>query len=413
MTKQIRLLLILISCWITVYPYFDNRFLFPLNERITWRTKDKLSRFNVGAFFMTGDEARDEHYDIRLPDLGGQYDLAKINAAMNLVGITNPYYLTEWETLELPYVCNGKIRATGMDLAFEYGFNKHFSIGVATSIMHVNTRYDYRISDTAKTNLGICNGTTFYPGREWALEQARLNSNVLLGLNSGQWSATGLSDTELYVRVGTIKEYLWKFRQFDISLWLGALLPTGEKMSLSAQSAVPFGGNGHYGMFARGELALELTDDVFFGFWLYLSKRFSKIACHRMPMASEPLQYGVLVDQAKVDPGFSVAFSPYLIWDDIQDGFGAYGGYTYVQHTRDHWFYSGTTYCPKLNRLCDASKWINGYFTIGIDYDFTKGVTIREYGPRFYFDFTLPTTMFDSKCVFKTYRISLGMEFHF
>ena len=413
MSKQTRVLLVLLSCWTTLFPYFDNRFLFPLNERITWRTKDKPSRFNAGAFFMTADEARDEHFDIRLPDLGGQYDLAKLNTAMNMVGITNPYYLTEWTTIELPYVCNGKLRATGFDCELEYAFTDHISAGAAISVMHVNSRYDYRVSDKAKQNIAIVQGSSSYPGREWALEQARLNANKLLGLNAGQWSATGVSDTQLYVRIGTIKDYLWKFKQFDLSFWLGALLPTGSKRNIYAQSAVPFGGDGHYGIFLQGELALELTDDAFFGLWLYTSKRFARTALHRMPMCKEALQYGVLVDNAKVDPGFTFAFSPYVIWDDIQDGFGAYGGYTFVAHLRDHWTYYSSTYHPQLSRLCDNSKWNNGYFTFGLDYDFTKGVVIREYGPRFYFDFTIPTQMFDSKNVLKTYRISLGMEFHF
>jgi hypothetical protein len=412
MSKQIRVLLVL-SCWTSIFSYFDNRFLFPLNERITWRTKDKPSRFNAGAFFMTADEARDEHYDIRLPDLGGQYDLARLNVAMKMVGINNPYYLTEWETIELPYVCNGKLRATGFDCAFEYGFTDHISVGAAVSVMHVNSRYDYKVSDKAKQNIAIVKGASSYPGREWALEQARLNSNKLLGLNAGQWSATGLSDSELYLRIGTIKNYVWKFRQLDLSLWAGALLPTGDKRNIYAQSAVPFGGDGHYGVFLQGEMALELTDDIFFGLWLYTSKRFSNIALRRMPMGKEALQYGVLIDRAKVDLGFTFAVSPYLMWDDIQDGFGAYGGYTFVAHLRDDWSYYGSVYHPCLNRLSDNSKWNNGYFTVGVDYDFTKGVAIREYGPRFYFDFTIPTQLFDSKNVLKTYRISLGMEFHF
>ncbi len=406
-------LLLLVSYCSFESAYFDNRFLFPLNYQTVARTREKPSRLNTDIFFMTADEARNDYCDIRLPDLGGTYDLAKLNKAMKMVGITNPLFLSEWETSELPYVCNGKIRATGFDFACEYGFNEHIAVGGALSLMHVSTRYDYCVSNEAKKNLVICRGSEYFPGREQALEEARLNSNKLLCLNAGQWSATGLSDTELYLRFGTIKDYLWKFKQFDASVRVGAILPTGELRSLGAQSSIPFGGNGHYGAFLQGEIALELTDDIFFGFWLYGSKRFTKTSMQRMPMDCEALQYGVLVDCAQVTPGWSIACSPYVLFDDIQDGFGAYAGYTYIHHFKDGWRYNGTTYCPNLNRLYDASDWTNGFFTIGIDYDFTKGVTIREYGPRVYFDFTLPTDMFSSQWVPKTYRINLGIEFHF
>jgi len=413
MITRIRFILLAITYCSVIHSYIDNRFLFPFNSQITWRTREKLSRINADIFFMFADEALDEHCTINLPDLGGPYDLAKLNAAMNLVGITNPLYLTEWDTLELPYVSSGKVRAIGFDFSCEYGFNEHIAMGLSFSLMHVHTRYDYYVTDKAKKNLVICSDSNTYPGRERALEQARLNANKLLCLNAGQWGVTGLSDTELYLRVGAIKDYFWKFQQLDASFWIGAIFPTGEKRSIYAQSSIPFGGNGHYGIFAKGELALELTDDVLFGLWLYGSKRFSKSAIHRMPMGCEPLQFGVLVDRATVDPGCTFAFSPYLIWDDIQDGFGAYAGYTFVHHFKDEWRYTVREYLPKLNRLGDASEWTNGFFTIGIDYDFTKSVTIREYGPRIYFDFTLPTEMIDSKWVAKTYRITLGMAFHF
>jgi len=412
MIKQIRIVLAVTYC-AALHSYFDNRFLFPFNSHIAWRTAEKPSRINAGVFFMTADEARGDHGDISLPDLGCQYDLAKLNSAMNSVGITNPLYLTEWQTSELPYVGSGIIRGMGLELGTEYGFNKHIAVGFSLALMHVQTEYDYCISDTAKENLVICKNNTFYPGRERALEQARLNANKLLCLNAGQWSSTGLSDTELFVRIGTIEDYLWKFRQVDASLWLGAILPTGEPRNICAQSSIPFGGNGHYGVFAKGELAFELTDDLFVGVWLYGSKRFSKTKLRRMPMNSEALQFGVLVDRATVDPGFTLAFSPYIMWDDIQDGFGAYAGYTFVHHYKDQWRYRAKTYVPKLSRLSDASVWTNGFFTVGIDYDFTKGLVIREYGPRIFFDFTLPTEMFDSKWVSKTHKIVLGIEFQF
>ena len=129
-------------------------------------------------------------------------------------------------------------------------------------------------------------------------------------------------------------------------------------------------------------------------------------------MDRETLSFGVLVDRALVNPGFTIGVSPYIIFDDIQDGFGAYLGYACVYHCQDKWYYAGS-YVPKLARLREVSNWINEFFTIGIDYDTTKTPRIREYGPRVFFDWTIPTNIFASRWVAKNHRISLGIEFHF
>jgi hypothetical protein len=393
--------------------YFDNRFLFPMNERISWRTQDKVSRVNAGAFFMTGKEARNESGDtVWGSDLGGKFDLCDLNVAMNLAGLKNPKYLTEWYAVEVPYAMRGKINAVGGDLAFEYGFNRHFALGAGISLLHVSTKYDLYITQKTRNVLFIEQGVEAFTGREMAVEQARLQANKVLGLDAGQWSATGFSDTDIYARIGNIKDYVWYFRQLDLSFYVGCILPTGEKQNLYAPSSVPFGGNGHYGMFGRVELAAEVTDDAFLGLWLYLSKRFTKTQLHRMPSKDEHLQYGAIVDRAKVNPGVTFGVSPYLIWDGIQSGFGAYTSYTFIHHTKDCWTNCGK-FAPNLSRLEKLSTWTNEFFTFGVDYDFTKTDVVKEYGPRLYFDFVWPSNIFGAKNVAKTYKVSLGMEFHF
>ncbi len=393
--------------------YIDNPILFPFHERLSWRTNDKLSRMSSSIFFMTADEARNcDGAPIDLPDIGGCFDLAYLNKAMNMVGITNPLYLSEWSTLELPYSSYGKLRTTGIDFMLEYAISKKFSVGAALSLMHVHGRCDYCITGKAKTNVAIINGNEVYPGYEFELERARLNANNLLGINAGEWGHTGLSDLELFVRYGTIKDFLWKFKQVDLNAMLGLVLPTGIRRNIYSPASVAVGGNGHTGIYGQLEGECELTDDLFLGLWLNLSKRFSKVQVHRMPMDREALSFGVLVDRALVNSGFTIGVSPYIIFDDIQDGFGAYFGYAYVYHFQDKWNYSGL-YTPKLARLREVSNWINEFFTIGIDYDTTKTPRIREYGPRVFFEWTIPTDIFSSRWVAKTHRISLGIEFHF
>jgi hypothetical protein len=393
--------------------YYDNQFLFPMQEHITWRTLNKLSCARGSVFFMTADEARDCNGEpIELSDLGGCFDLARLNKAMNAIGITNPLYLSEWSTQELPYRTYGKLRATGADFVLEYAPVHWFSLGAAFTLMHVSGRIDYCVTTKAQQNLSIIQGNQVFPGRESELERARLNANTLLGINPGQWAQTGLGDIELFTRWGTIKEYWWKFKQVDLNLLLDLILPTGTPRAIGAPASVAFGWNGHTGVSARLEGVAEVTDDCFLGLWVLACKRLSKTQCARMPMGDEPLNYGVLVDRATVNPGATVGFSLYLLADDIQDGFGAYGAYTLFYHCKDCWRYCGS-YTPRLDRLSLESEWINEFFTLGLDYDFTKTPTIREYAPRVFFDWTLPTNIFAARRIPKNHRISLGIEFHF
>lgn len=396
-----------------VQAYLDNQMLFPFHARITWRTNDKLSQVSSSIFFMTAHVGRDCYGNpIDLAEMGGCFDLAKLNKAMNMVDIYNPLFLSEWNTSELPYRSYGKLRSTGIDFMLEYALNKRFSVGGALSLMHADGRYDYCVTSKAKTNLKICNGNQAYPGQEFALERARLNANVLMGINPGQWSDTGLSDMELFIRYGHIKEYWLKSKQLDINGLLGVIVPTSPTRAINAPAAVPFGGDGHLGLYAQVEVAGELTDDLFLGAWVYACKRLAKTQIHRMPMDCEPLNYGVLIAPARVNPGATIGFSPYVIFDDIQDGFGAYASYTFLYHFTDKWAYTGT-YSPKLNRICQESQWINEYFDLGIDFDVTKSPYMREYGPRVFFDFTLPTNIFSARRVAENYRVSLGVAFHF
>jgi len=395
------------------HAYIDTYIAFPFQERISWRTPDKMSLVRGSVFFMTADEARNcDGVPIELPELGGEFDLVRLNTAMQTVGITNPLFLSEWSTLELPYRTEGKQRVTGFDFIVEYALSKHVSLGAACSLMHMHGRCNYCVTSKAQQQVGICSGGRLYPGREFDLERARLNANSLLGICAGEWNETGLSDTELYIRAGSINEYSWKFKQVDLSGQLGIILPTGIKKNIYSPASVAAGGNGHLGFYVRFDGELELTDDTFLGLWLNLTKRLPKTQLQRMPINCEQLAFGVLVDRAWVNPGCTIGISPYVLVDDIQDGFGMYGAYMIAYHFEDQWRYNGT-YSPRLCRLGEASKWINEYFTLGLNYDSTKTPRIREYGPRVFFEWTLPTDIFAARRVAKNHRITLGVEFHF
>lgn len=393
--------------------YLDNKYLFPINRHLTILPTQRRSLAQVGIFFMTADSARNCNGEtVFLPALEGCYDLAKINTAMQSVGLSNPYYLSDWTRSEIPFQNFGKLRGTGIDWSLEYAFSTHWSAGAAFTFLHCSTRYNYRLTNQTKENLAIISGNNYYPGRERSFEQARLGVNQTLNLQAGQWSGSGMGDTELFIRFDTRDEYWWKLKQIDLNLILGCIAPTGKCYQLYQPASIPFGGNGHWGIYAQATMWSEITDDWFFGLDVFGIQRLAKTQKHRMPVASEPFPYGVVVDYARVTPGFLIGFSPYLFADDLYDGFGIYVAYTYAHHCCDWWRYNGS-YSPNLTRLNQAGYWTNEFFTLGLDFDLAKRPNADKYGPRFYFDWTLPTNIFGASSVAKTHRVGLGIEFHF
>jgi len=400
----------------------DNRF-FPFFPKPHTRILEKPSRFSVDPFFTMAEGAYDQNEsEVAIPALFGKYDQRNLGTALDKVGLINPMP-APFMGSEYIWAIEQKIRSQGVALSFEHQAFRPVSLGFSWLLMHVNSRHLFCLESCRRLSL---------PGHITELEDARLQMHKNLGLCEAFSSRTGMGDFDCYIRVGDIWDYSLKFRRIDAGIRVGMILPSGKKQEINSPTTVPFGGNGHWGAYAMGDLELELKEDLKAGFFLRLGKRFQQTRKMRLPVAGEHPLFGALVAPVCVSPGINFVFSSYLCMENLREGLGARIGLNLSLQERASWqdlrpqseqdtlpvvFSKDRTSDDEsevdFHRLADLSGWKSDYISLNVFYDFGKVAANRGYKPILTFSWDIPYLLFTSERVVKTHRVSLGIEVNF
>lgn len=415
---MILLLLTLLSV-LPISAVIDNRFV-PIFPRVYRRTECKPSVFFIAPFFMTAHEAQLQNGETGpIQGLYRPYNLSAVNASMLQVGIVNPNILTEWYSKNDLFFNNiSKLRAEGFSFGYEQALGCHLSVGAYGGLLSTVSSLSYRPSDVLRRSMLLCNDGSFFLGRELGIEKAFYSVDQLLDLKSGEVSEIGFTDFEFYLRGAVVREYLFKCRRIDVGGRIGVATATGNTINPQQPASIPFGGNGHVGLFVQQDTEIELKQDIIVGWWLQGMFRFAKWQLQRFVVGAEPLNYGVVLGDANVKPGATLAVSPYVALLDIQDGFGARAMYTYVHHWQDKIMQCRLCRAPEdtqvdIGVMQSMSSWTNEYVTAELFYDLTARPHHRPYAPRFFAQLWIPVNIFASANVVRTWEVFLGAEFNF
>ncbi|HLB40938.1 MAG TPA: hypothetical protein VJJ83_04055 [Candidatus Babeliales bacterium] len=405
-------------CWVAALSasVVDNRF-FPLFTQVYFRKVDPIGTVDGDFFVMTGKEARNHRRDaVHMPEIYGKYDLSQVSHGLETVLGVN-YVKPEWQAAkDLIATMEGKLQAPGLHLGCERRLYEALSIGIQLDLMHVSSRIDFLVAPETTRQLKLDQGGTA------EFQRAVSATNRALGLDADQWTATGLSDTDVYLRLARVRDYVLKCRQVDAGIKFGTYLPTGVLRDLDNPASVPFGGNGHFGLYVEGEINLELKEDWFLGFWTQFVYRFAKEQTLRLPAANAlfgpaALNFGALTGAGKVYPGATFCIAPYAAWRDIQNGFGGRLAYTYRQHASDSWLYlrADKSVPSNLALVSDLTAWTSEYLTVGFVYSWRSVDDARaDYVPMLYLNWDQPVDFFNSdQGAVQTHRASLGIEVDF
>lgn len=386
--------------------FYDNRF-FPLTlyPYVTYYDHDAYA--TIGTFITTSSSAfeRDER-EMPLFNIYGKYDQKELALAMVQAGYSNPFVDAGQEDFlqsrnTIPWGMNGKIQSQGLYFGAQYGCSKYITLGFEWYMMRANSRINFALTES-RERLG-------------ELDLIRRSMNEILGINGGYVDEAGMGDLDLYFRVGNDWDYTLKFRHIMLGLRLGLLAPAGKRINLCEPASIPFGGNGHWGLYFMGDGEFELKEDWKLGLYIGISKRLPRTQLRRMPIGNEPLNFGVVVGDVRVNPGITFMFAPYFSVENLREGLGARIQYTYERHAEDTWGdrRCDTTIPVNLRPVVSASSWSGGHVTLTGLYDFGKMKVNRGAEPIIYLAWDVPLNVFSTQRIAKTNKISIGIEFNF
>jgi hypothetical protein len=395
----------------------DNRY-FPFIPRAYITAPRQPSHLAMELFFTTAKNAFGyAQEDVGIPELYGEFDLSYLGNSLTAIGGMNPLPIDLIER-RIPYKMQGKIQSQGFAFFYRQALHKYVCFGCHIFLMHVDSTISFLAPSVGSMD-------------PFELEQDRLKILRDLGLSCGYSSQSGPGDIDLSVRVGNEWDYMFKFRHIQAGAGLGVLFPTGVRRNINNPVSVPFGGNGHWGIYVRGDAEFEVKEDIKVGFIAYASKRLPRVQNVRMPvvleaeegevndqniaLATGPYIFGAARGRARINPGVTFIFSPYLYAENIRDGLGGRIQYTLTDHFSDDWTIRHKCQNAPVDVLSieRVTPWASDYLSLSVFYDFGKLKFQRCMLPIVQLQWDIPTLFIAGKGVVRTQKVGLSVEFHF
>lgn len=386
---------------------FDNRFI-PLQKWQYITVDDRPSHFAFAPFAVTASNAYGCDDDlIGIPGIYGKFDLGVLAQSMFTAGIPLTADLTYIVDQNVPFLIDGKIQGQGLELRYQQAIGDYISLGFSWFCMRSTSWNQFRLD---KSKMTINSELTADD-----CDQALRDAFNLLGFNDGYARQAGSGDFDIYARLGKRWDYSLKCRAVSVGGRLGLLAPAGVSHSPCNPASIPYGGNGHWGMYGAFDADVELKEDMKIGGLLRLNKRFARTSLQRMAVGQESSLFGVVQGSARVNPGCTVIFSPYASLEGLRGGLGFRLNYTLTKHYKDSWQDCRADKSVPVNIVPSevSSTWASDYFAVNVFYDFGKDKQERQFEPILLFTWDVPAHMLVANRVAKTNRISLGLEFSF
>lgn len=405
-------LLLIIGAFVSQCAYamvFDNRYL-PLLQRPRLSVDGTQSEFAPKFFVTTANNSiNDSQSIIPLSQIFGKFDQVQLATGIMKQGNQNPLP-SEFQGVlsSIPWTVDGKRQAQGVAFAWRQSIVKHLSTGFSWLFMRVESRHTFKLDiNKIEPNINLSDGDLIL------LDDNRRAMLSEVCIREGNTAQLGFGDIDWYIRVGNMWEYAYRFRSIDVGFRLGALFPTGLTREEDRPASIPFGGNGHWGIYAALDGMFEVREDWKVGFLARINKRFEKTRDMRVPIAKEPSIFGSTVAPIEVNPGPTAIFSPYVLFENVRKGLALGLNLTLTWHAKDEYRDQRADRSVPLNldAVRDHSNWASEFFTVNILYDFDKVKLYRDFNPVITFRWDIPSTLFTAKGVNKTNRITLGIDF--
>lgn len=379
---------------------YDNRYM-PLIERnVCWHDRG-TSQLSVRFVGDSGERAflRGDDQDHNLPEIMGVFDQNVLSDAMNKLGIPNPLP-TAWQGLEILWNTDGKIQMQGLFFEGHHAIYGLLSTGYSFGLMHVRSYNSYFYN---RSSLLLSSADKI------RLDTFRREMFEAIGVSGGSFGKTACSDIDWYLRLGYDWDYFLKFRRIVVGGRVGVLIPSGPARDQAYAASIPFGGDGHWGIYGALDTLFEVKEDMKAGLLLRLNYRFPREKMLRIPVFTEPQPLGALCGPVVVHPGVTGIIAPYVLLENLHGGLGVMVQYTLRVHQKDRWKVELCNATSDIERLERRTMWSSDIITLDVFYDFGKEKRSKLYDLFVYARWDIPYKLFASERSAKTYQISCGM----
>lgn len=398
---------------------------FPFLERPEPYKIPYFGQLYVAPYFTeaTGASVKDAK-KLGIPELWGKYDLKNVIQSLQLVTESNGCQfqnplacipgLATLVDKSIVYNQEGRIRSIGA--WFEYNqalFKSDFSLGINIIAMQVNASAAFCL-DQGASDSAVCSMPTDAVD---ALDGVRRCVEMQAGIVGTDWSASGVSDLDIYLRWHNEQRFKLLMRSIDTTLSLGVLAPTSRRQDYSQATSIPFMGNGHTGLYFDFLTEAELQTNWRLGFMFGLLQYFPKTQQSRIPVACEPLIYSALCGPLEVRPGMTFKYSTYFTLENMLDGFHLQFRFTCLHHNKDRMVdrrpISQQMVLPStLRGQEELSAWQQIYLTFQLIYDTEQAMKHWSLQPRFYASYDWPLEAYSYGAA-KMNTVVFGVECNF
>jgi hypothetical protein len=386
---------------------FDNRFM-PLMSRPWIAPDDGRTHISTNAFVVRATNAYNKNGEEGpMSEIWGPFDLGECARNWAKLSHTNPLR-TEWQGAIIPLLADGKFYGAGIDIEWQKFLFWHVWIGGSFMAMQLNSWYEFMLDEkNAGQNVSQLK---IYAQDLDEMRREVMTKTCLCGAHAHEH---GIGDIDLYIRLGNYWEYTCKFRSIQAGGRVGLLIPTAKPRNIYFPSAIPFGGDRHWGIYGAIDATFELKEDFKVGIFARANQRFSRVVCTRIPLGCEAENMAAMEGDVDIEPGATLIVSPFATFECLRDGFGARIAYTLTKHWPDTWHFWDAPRYVNLEKMRDRTSWGSDYFSINVFYDFGKAKPDWAVYPILTFCWDIPASVLIANSVAKTDRVSLGVEVAF
>ncbi len=399
---------------------FDNRYI-PLFQRPLNRHHNRLSNIRIEGAFTTGNKAftpeafNSSDEEVELFQLNGKYDQMVLtrNTIKAYPEKTSPNSFLPSEIMatnqDIAWKRSGKLETQLLDLRYSQAITKNIIVGIDTLAGHISShersRSDY-IDKLLKQSL---------PGEVNTIIEGDAALKKFLKILPSDYDTLSWGDTDMSLRIGNRWEYKAKFKAIDAGITLGCIAPTAKARTIFNPASISLGGNKHWGLYISADADFNLKEDWRAALLMRVQKRLARTSLQRMPFANEPLEYGLLIGPAYINPGYTFIIAPTIILDGIRDNWGINAAYTLVVHRKDEWQdkRKERNIKPNLAPVEELSSWGSEYVTVGLSYDYSRDREEPRVANRLSCSLDIPLNYAVAHGSVKSYKLSLFMESNF